>query len=188
MFLETIMALITRVSRLFRADVNAVLDRMEEPELLLKQALREMEEALDRDEQRAKLLALELQQIASRRSDLEQRLGETEEELDLCFDNNNEALARVMLKRKLETERFTKFLERKQEELRIAADELKRRLDENRSRLQSMRQKAALLAAEEPGGDAASGWTEPECSRQFVVSDEDVELAFLRERQKRAQS
>jgi phage shock protein A len=182
------MALITRVSRLFRADVNAVLDRMEEPELLLKQAVREMEEALDRDEQRAKLLALELQQIASRRSDLEQRLGETEEELDLCFDTDNEALARVMLKRKLEAERFAKFLGRKQKELSLTADQLKRRLDENRSRLGSMRQKAALLATEEPGDDTVSGWAEPEFTRQFAVSDEDVELAFLRERQKRAQS
>jgi phage shock protein A len=182
------MALITRVSRLFRADVNAVLDRMEEPELLLKQAVREMEEAQDRDEQRAKLLALEIQQIASRRSDLEQRLGETVEELDLCFDTENEALARVLLKRNLETERFAKFLGRKQEELRIAADELKRRIDENSSRLESMRQKAALLATEEPGDDVASGWAEPEFTRQFAVSDEDVELAFLRERQKRTPS
>jgi len=33
------MALITRVSRLFRADVNAVLDHLEEPALLLHQAV-----------------------------------------------------------------------------------------------------------------------------------------------------
>ncbi len=182
------MALITRVSRLFRADVNAVLDRMEEPELLLKQAVREMEEELDRDEQRAKLLALELKQIAGRQNDLSQRLNETDEEMDLCFDTDNEALARVMLKRKLEAERFTKFLKRKQEELRVAADELKQRINENRSRLESMRQKAALFAVQDSGDDSASSWTEPEFTHQFTVSDEDVELAFLRERQKRRQS
>ena len=43
------MALITRVSRLFQADLHAVLDRIEEPEVLLKQAVREMEEELARD-------------------------------------------------------------------------------------------------------------------------------------------
>jgi phage shock protein A len=182
------MALITRVSRLFRADVNAVLDRMEEPELLLKQAIREMEEELDRDKQRAKLLALELQQITTRQSDLELRLGETDEELDLCFDTDNETLARVMLKRKLEAERFAKHLSRKQEELGTAADELKRRIDENHSRLESMRQKAALLAVEEPRDKATSCWTEPEFTRQFTVTDEDIEVAFLRERQRRGQS
>jgi phage shock protein A len=182
------MALITRVSRLFRADVNAVLDRLEEPELLLKQAVREMEEELDRDAQRAKLLALELKRIVNRQDEISQRLGETEEELDLCFDTDNEALARVMLKRKLEAERFAQFLSRKREELRAGADELKRRIDENRSRLESMRQKAALLAAEEPDEDVVSGWGEAEFTHQFAVSDEDVELAFLRERQKRRSS
>lgn len=182
------MALITRVSRLFRADVNAVLDKMEEPELLLKQAVREMEEELDRDEHRVKLLALELKQTVTRQGDLTQRLGETEEELDLCFDTGNEALARALLRRKLEAESFIKFLNRKHEELHAAADELKRRIDENRSRLESMRQKEALFAEHESGDDAASGWAEPEFTRGFAVSDEDVELAFLREQQKRVQS
>jgi phage shock protein A len=182
------MALITRVSRLFRADMNAVLDRMEEPELLLKQAIREMEEELDRDEQRAKLLALELRQITTRQDDLKQRLNETAEELDLCFDSGNQALARALLKRSLEAERFIKFLSRKQEELRSAADELKRRIEENRSRLESMRQKAALLATQEPQEKTVEGWAEAEFSHQFAVSDEEVELAFLREQQKRGQS
>lgn len=182
------MALITRVSRLFRADVNAVLDRMEEPELLLRQAVREMEEELNRDQRRAKLLELESKQLASRRNDLAQRLGQTEEEMDLCFDSDNEALARALLKRKLESQRFAEFLSRRQEELQAAADELNRRIDENRSRLQSMRQKAALLAAQEPANEGPSDWTDAEFARQFCVSDEDVELAFLRERQRRARS
>ena len=38
------MALINRVSRLFKADFNAVLDQIEEPEQLLKQAIRDMED------------------------------------------------------------------------------------------------------------------------------------------------
>ena len=38
------MALITRFSRLFRADLHAVLDRIEEPDVILRQAVREMEE------------------------------------------------------------------------------------------------------------------------------------------------
>ncbi len=35
------MALITRLARLFQADVHAVLDRIEEPLVLLQQAVRE---------------------------------------------------------------------------------------------------------------------------------------------------
>ena len=36
------MALINRMSRLFTADIHAVLDRIEEPNVLLKHAIREM--------------------------------------------------------------------------------------------------------------------------------------------------
>ncbi|MGH8588771.1 MAG: PspA/IM30 family protein, partial [Gammaproteobacteria bacterium] len=50
------MALITRVSRLFRSDLHAVLDRIEEPEVLLRQAIREMEAELSSDEQRIRLM------------------------------------------------------------------------------------------------------------------------------------
>ena len=63
------MALVTRLSRLFRADLNAVLDRLEEPEMLLRQAVREMEEEVDREELQARSIALELQQVARRRAD-----------------------------------------------------------------------------------------------------------------------
>ena len=41
------MALVTRLSRLFQADFHAVLDRIEEPDLQLRQAVREMQFALD---------------------------------------------------------------------------------------------------------------------------------------------
>ena len=40
------MALINRVTRLFKADIHAVLDQIEEPEQLLRQAVRDMEEEL----------------------------------------------------------------------------------------------------------------------------------------------
>jgi len=43
------MALVTRLTRLFQADFHAVLDRIEEPDLQLKQAVREMQFALDQD-------------------------------------------------------------------------------------------------------------------------------------------
>ena len=45
------MALVNRISRLFRADFHAVLDQIEEPDLLLRQAIREMQDDMAQDEQ-----------------------------------------------------------------------------------------------------------------------------------------
>ena len=49
------MALINRISRLFKADFHAVLDHIEEPEALLKQAIRDMEDDLAKTKQRINL-------------------------------------------------------------------------------------------------------------------------------------
>ena len=175
------MALITRLARLFRADLHAVLDRIEEPDLLLRQAVREMEEDLARDEQQLKKLTGEQSLLAVRQDDTDQSLHDIEEELDLCFSSGNDDLARALVKRKLEAERFRKLLARKRETLDQARAELETRLDEHRGRLDSMRQRAELLAEEE-STQPDDRWATPD----FSVRDEDVEVAFLREQQKRS--
>lgn len=182
------MALINRVSRLFRADVNAVLERIEEPEILLKQAIREMQEALNLEEHRSKIITLELKQLASRKDELEQRLNQLTEELDLCFDTDNEGLARVLLKRKLESERLHKYLVRKQADLLETDSALNNQIDENQTRLASMQQKLELLAASESKRTDRKSCNEIDFMGQFTINDDDVELAFLREKQKRRQS
>jgi phage shock protein A len=178
------MALITRVSRLFQADFHAVLDRIEEPEVLLRQAVREMEEELARDEQRSKVLQHEQGQLTARETEFEQSLHDIEEELDVCFESGNDDLARAWIRRKLEAQRFCKGLSRKRGTLQETLTELNTRLQENQARLESMRQKAELLAAESIRTRPADNWTIPDIS----VRDEDVEVAFLREQQQRRRS
>ena len=176
------MPLITRVSRLFRADLNAVLDRVEEPDVLLRQAVREMEEELARDEQRLKMLSHEHGQLVARESDIGHSLSDIEEELDVCFESEKDDLARGLIKRKLEAERLLKLLLRKREALEETLSGLKRRLDENRARLESMRQKAELLTEDNESKRPEDYWGVPD----VTVHDRDVEVAFLREKQKRS--
>ena len=178
------MALITRVSRLFQADFHAVLDRIEEPAVLLRQAVREMEEELARDEQRLKVLNHEQGQLLVREADLEQSLNEIEGQLDVCFESGNEDLARTSVRRKLEAQRYCKGLARKRQALQETIDDLDTRLGENRPHLESMRQKAELLAEESDRARPADYWNMPDIS----VRDEDVEVAFLREKQQRSRS
>lgn len=175
------MALITRFSRLFRADLNAVLDRIEEPEVILRQAVREMEEEIVADEQRHKLLLHELKQMAARQAELQQTIEQVQEELALCLDADNDELARSQLRRKLEAEHLAKFLMRQHEDVSHKATNLNNRLQQNRGRLVAMQQKLELLVNEERrySQDETAGMP------NFVVRDEDVEVALLREKQKR---
>ncbi|KPK40267.1 MAG: hypothetical protein AMJ69_03010 [Gammaproteobacteria bacterium SG8_47] len=178
------MALITRVSRLFRADVHAVLDRIEEPDVLLRQAVREMEESLTGDAHRLKLLEHEHSQLNSRISDLDQALREVEEELDVCFAADQDKLARTLVRRKLEAQRLRKLTVQKHETLRQTIETLRAQLHDNRARLDNMRQKADLLSEERATGTPEPRWESP----PVCVRDEDIEVAFLREKHKRTQS
>jgi phage shock protein A len=177
------MALITRVSRLFRADLHAVLDRIEEPDLLLRQAVREMEDELAQDQQRLKSMQLEQAQLSARCAELDRVLQRLEQELDVCFASNEEELARAVIKRKLESERLASLLARRQQLVQEGSAALATQIEENRTRLESMRQKAELLTEEAAVGGPAESWNTADC----VVRQDDVDVAWLREKQKRSQ-
>lgn len=179
------MALITRVSRLLRADLHAVLDRVEEPDVLLRQAVREMEESLDGERRDAKHARAEQARLASRRAEVARLLDGLARELDLCFESGREDLARALVRRKLVAERAARSLEERTEALAQGLDELDARIVDHQCRLEAMREKADLLAATE-ARDA-----EPDCgvvSADAGVSEADVEIALLREKQARAGS
>lgn len=173
------MPIMTRLSRLLRADVHAVLDALEEPEALLRQAVREMDEELTQALREQEALELERKQLGRRQGVLEHDLAKIEPELNLCFEADNEALARTLLRRRLEGERLLSRLRARADALEAELGERARSLAERRERLEAMRQKAALFDAE-PAREDAQGLER--------VSEDDVELALLREKQQRRSS
>lgn len=177
------MALINRFTRLFTADLHAVLDRIEEPDALLKQAVREMEDELTGMQAQAKSLRRELEQLNAQEDDAHSRLSELEEELDVCFESGEEALARGLVKRKLETERHTKAIIAKRDANAKTLAGLDTATAESQRHLAGMRQKLELLVEDAPtpaGAEAAR------CD--YAVDNDEVEVAYLREKQRRARS
>lgn len=173
------MALIRRVSRLFTADVHAVLDQIEEPEVVLRQAIREMEEELARQHQRRKWLGGEIESAAAKGEAFENLLRDLDAKLDVAFANDNEPLARRLTRRKLETAQLAEQAEHKRQTFAKQLEELAALLETNADQLEGMQQKAALLAADDSGGGDAGA---------RGIDDDDVEIAFLREKQARAAS
>lgn len=176
------MALINRLSKLVTADFHAVLDRIEEPAALLKQAIREMEEALANSEQRLKWLEHDRAQLETRAAELDQLIEQIDEELDICFDADQPDLAKAQIKRKLESQRLLKLVYKKRQQTDQALDTERTELKANRTRLDSMKQKAELFAEQQvDDADCDPG-------QEFTVSDDEVEVAFLREQQRRGSS
>ena len=179
------MTLITRLGRLFRADIHAVLDGLEEPTMLLRQAVRDMEEVLTGEQAAHDQLAAEVQRLAGALDDSRSQLAALDEELSLCLAADKDALARDLVRRKLETTRHETQLMERQHAYHDAQRRSEAQLNEHRQRLASLRAQAALheRASVVTGADGASGW-----AASAPVSDAEIEVALLRERQRRAQS
>ena len=177
------MAIVNRITRLFTADVHAVLDRLEEPDALLRQAIREMEAALAEHTLQLKALELERDLVRRRGAEIERTLTGIREEIDLSFAAGNEALVRTCLRRRLESERLQRVLEQRVALLTQQIDAATPVLEQQRERLESMRQKAALFDVEISTSAHADGarWN----SGDSCVSEADIDLALLREQQLR---
>ena len=188
------MALINRVSRLFKADFHAVLDQIEEPEQILKQAIRDMEDDLAATQQRTKLCAHEQEALALRKREMENTLAEIDGQLDLCFESGKDELARSLIRKKLEAGRLLKHLCAKYTVNEKYLADQQAMLDENRATLEGLRQKAELFARHAPGSSGPN--TELDSSyadiawmaREMTVGDDEVEVAFLREKNLRGAS
>lgn len=183
------MTLMTRVTRLFRADLHAVLDQIEEPELLLRQAIREMEEALARQAQAIRLATQEQADCAARAARLDERLREIAAQLDLCFAQGKEDLARNLVRHKLEAERLGRLLAERRETLAERLSERRAALSGNQAALDGLRQKAELVSvrAADRDDDRCPGYCDGAelFARPQAISGEEVEIAFLREKQMR---
>ena len=175
------MALLRRFSRLVLADLHALLDQLEEPDILLRQAVREMEEILGRQQQQHKQLLRELAQIDQREDEINQAQTAVEHELDLCFEYGRESIARTLLKRRLEAQCVLRLLAQRRDRVVRSRGELEENIAQNRAQLESIKEKVELLTIDKPQAPAAETWPD----MALAIRDQQVEIELLREKQKR---
>jgi len=178
------MALLNRLMRLFKADFHAVIDQLEEPYLLLKQSVREMEAVLQLDQQQLEGLQHQQSKLNDRVKSLDNDISGFDDNLTVSLNANNDDLARALIKRKLEFLQLQKALVAKQDALTSEIDQLKKRINKQSPDLESMQQKLELITEE------ISGQETDISSTPFVttITDADVEVTLLREKQQRCSS
>lgn len=174
------MALINRLTRLFQADFNAVLDRIEEPELQLKQAVREMHLALDQDQQRLALINHEITQVKQDEMDGTALLQTYEEEMNICLAVKKDDLARDLIRRKLSLEQKMQSLAKQRQCASAQIEQLTRKIEEERQQLAGMKQKVDLLLDND---DCFAG---KQTAAADSIRQQEIEIALLREKEKRA--
>lgn len=179
------MAILTRVSRLLAADLHAVIDRLEEPQAQLQQAVREMQQLttqLEREQQQGEA---RLQSLAEQQQKLLAQQTTTQQELELCLDAAEDELARAVVRRSLQ---LAAMLELSSAELQQAQTQHRNRaelLAEHQTQLEALTAQAQLLEvslrdAPKPNASANLGSTS--------ITEAQIDIALLAHQQRRAQS
>jgi len=179
------MTLITRITRLVKADLHGILDGLEEPEEVIKQAIRDMEEDIATQEYHLEELRAVLQRREREAQETTTAMQEIESQIDICFAAENEPLAKNLIRKRLEMARRAKGIARAQEETRAQSDGLATRIATHKAQLASVVQRLKVYEETRPSHPWASSPCAP-LQGGSVITDDEVEVAFLEEKRRRS--
>jgi len=173
------MNILTRISRLFKADIHGILDSLEQPEIILQQSVRDMQSEIDKAELTISELDKQQDKLEQKHQCLEANIKELQEQLQFCFSENNEALGKSVVRKKLQAEVSLKELSRqlanRTEEKKLKISET----DERKEKLQAIRDKLALFT-EKTGLNES--YLASKLNSNSIITQDDIELAFLYEK------
>ena len=172
------MALISRINRLFKADFHAVLDTIEEPEILLKQSIREMRDSLTKTQELIRQHTNQQVQVSRQLESIDEKIKQIQEEIELCLSSENEELARNLVRKKLCLMQQKVCFDTKLEEIKSAIKNLAAQEKEHSTILNELQQKASMV-------DQIKGSTSQTVHKpDFAISEADIDVAFLKEKQR----
>lgn len=139
------MNVFTRLWMVFKANVNALIERLEKPEQVLEQSIRNMQRQTDR-------LRGDVVNVIAAEKKLKQQVGKSQQEqerweknAEMALKQGNEDLAREALRRKKEAVEFTQQLQPQWERQQALAERLKQEFQQLRQKIQDAQRKKSLL-------------------------------------------
>jgi phage shock protein A len=146
--------LFKRINDVISANINELIDRVEDPERMVKQIIREMEENISKAREGVvEALASEKQlqkELESNQNQVVEWLGKAQ----TALQHNNEELARAALARKKEHEAICKALEPSWLSAKNTSDKLKSQLKALEAKLEEAKRKRTSLAARQHAAQA----------------------------------
>ena len=178
------MGIITRVVKIFKADIHGVMDQLEDPSLLLKQHLRDMEEVLNDKEVKLKKLLASRDQ-AQQDYDRFTRQGEKlEQDLNVAIEKKKDDIAKMLIKKRIPLNNLCDELMRHMDTLDQKITRFRKRLDEQHLLYDQLKQRSAAYFHREEmmqWGETISKII-PE-NFHVELSEKEIELELLRRKE-----
>jgi phage shock protein A len=147
------MGLFRRISDIVSANLNEMTERFEDPEKMLKQAIREMETSIaDATEQTAKALASE-KILAKEQANNESQARQWQDRAEKAVSAGDDELARKALARKQEHEKLVLAIKDQIGTNQEANLSLRRQLDGMKAKMAEAKRSLATLSARQKAAD-----------------------------------
>ena len=178
------MAIIARIANMFRADIHGVMDRLENQELLLKQHLRDMKEALNFKEAKLQKMKTSRDQRMQDLNRYKQQRETLEHDLTMAVRKDKDDIARMLIRKVKPLENLHEELSRHVRALEEEIDQFERHLQLQRLKYEELKnrsteylQKTQLQKWEKETFDPVSfnGYGE--------LSEQEVELELLKRKE-----
>jgi phage shock protein A len=147
------MGLFQRISDIISANLNEMTENMEDPETMLKQAIREMEQSIsDATHETAKVLANE-KLMAKELANNEQQARDWQRKAEKAIDAGDDGLARKALTRKQEHQKLVTALRDQLSSAQDASRTLKHQLEGMQAKLSEAKRNLSTLSARKRAAD-----------------------------------
>lgn len=146
--------LFKRISDVIAANLNDLVDRVEDPERMIKQLIREMEENINSAREGVIDAVASEKQLARELESQRRQAGEWHDRARLALESGNETLAREALTRKKEHEGIAANLQTSWESARRTSERLKSQLRALEAKLEEARLKKGTLVARQRAAQA----------------------------------
>ncbi len=150
------MGLFQRIGDIISANFNDMVEQFEDPEAMLKQAVREMETAIGEAKQEVVQTMASEKMVRKNRADNERQVQEWQQRAEKAVLSGDEALARKALVRKQEYEKVAAALRDQESAVSETSQTLRRQLEAMQAKLAEAKRKVGTLAARKKAAEVRS--------------------------------
>jgi phage shock protein A len=178
------MGLFKRISDIISANLNDMTEGLEDPEKMLKQAIREMEQTIaDATQETAKVLANE-KLLAKEMNNNQRQADDWQRKAEQAVGSGDDNLARKALARKQEHQKLVTALQDQLTAAQDASKTLKHQLDGMQAKLAEGKRNLSTLSARQRAADFKKKMHTNEVAAETGAASDDAFAKFERMRDK----
>ena len=178
------MGILNRFVRIFKADIHGVMDQLEDKGLLLRQYLRDMEDALAQKEAWLGRVTAARDQARQESARHDREIDKLEQDLAVAIKKDKNDIARMLIKKILPLTKLRESLENHMDHLKQEIAGIKESIDQQRMQYEHLKQQARQYfhQAEQQAWEKSNTVFEAD-SITSMLGDDEIEIELLRRKE-----